>query len=89
MIEPFPAVCGSSEPASRTVAYQRAVARRYVDWENGALVGEVLAIEASPDRGTSAIEGDVARAGRLCREGRASLLFVNFVKKAAGVRIRS
>ncbi|AWN34389.1 hypothetical protein [Methylobacterium radiodurans] len=66
--------------ASRTVAYQRALARRFVEWENGSLVHEVAAMEVSPDRGTFAIEGDVARAGRLCREADATLLHVDFHK---------
>lgn len=64
--------------ASRTIAYQRAVVRKQVDWENGALIAEVVAMEVSPDRGTSAIEGDVARAGRMCREVGATLLHVDF-----------
>jgi hypothetical protein len=64
--------------ASRTIAYQRTLVRRQVEWENGTLVGEVVAIEVSPDRGTSAIEGDVRKAGRLCRETGATLLFVDF-----------
>ncbi len=66
--------------ASRTVAYQRALARRFVDWENGNLVHEVVAMEVSPDRGTAAIEGDVVRAGRLSREAGATLLHVDFQK---------
>ena len=64
--------------ASRTVAYQRALVGRFVEWENGRLVHEVVAMEVSPDRGTSAIEGDVVRAGRLCREAGATLLHVDF-----------
>jgi len=63
---------------SRTVAYQRALARRYVEGEKGVLVDEVVSMEVSPDRGTSAIEGDVARAGHLCREAGATLLYVDF-----------
>ncbi|MCJ2089753.1 hypothetical protein MKK88_27750 [Methylobacterium sp. E-005] len=65
---------------SRTVAYQRALARRYVEGEKGVLVHEVVSMEVSPDRGTAAIEGDVARAGRLCREAGATLLYVDFHK---------
>ena len=65
---------------SRTVAYQRALARRYVEEEKGVLVHEVVSMEVSPDRGTAAIEGDVARAGRLCREAGATLLCVDFAE---------
>jgi hypothetical protein len=64
--------------ASRTVAYQRALVRRFVEWESGCLVHEVVAMEVSPDRGTAAIEGDVVRAGRLSREAGATLLHVDF-----------
>lgn len=64
--------------ASRTVAYQRALVRRFVDWENGRLAHEVVAMEVSPDRGTAAIAGDVARAGHLCREMAATLAHVDF-----------
>lgn len=65
---------------SRTVAYQRALARRYVEGEKGVLVYEVVSMEVSPDRGTAAIEDDVARAGRLCRETGATLLCVDFAE---------
>jgi hypothetical protein len=64
--------------ASRTVAYQRSLVRQYVEDEKGELVGEVAAIEVSPDRGTNAIEGDVAKAGRLCRDHEAELVHVDF-----------
>lgn len=64
--------------ASRTVAYQSALVRRFVDWENGRLAHEVVAMEVSPDRGTAAIAGDVARAGHLCREMAATLAHVDF-----------
>jgi hypothetical protein len=64
--------------ASRTVAYQRTLVRRFVDWENGRLAHEVVAMEVSPDRGTAAIAGDVARAGQLCREAGATLAHVDF-----------
>lgn len=64
--------------ASRTVAYQRALVRRFVDWENGRLAHEVVAMEVSPDRGTAAIAGDTARAGHLCREAGATLVHVDF-----------
>ena len=64
--------------ASRTVAYQRALVRQHVDLEKGVLASELVAMEVSPDRGTSAIDGDVARAGRLCREAGATLLYVDF-----------
>lgn len=66
--------------ASRTVAYQRELVRRYVEGEKGHLVGEVAAIEVSPDRGTSAIEGDIAKAGRLCRDLNAELVYVDFYR---------
>lgn len=66
--------------ASRTVAYQRTLVRKFIEWENGRLVREVVAMEVSPDRGTSAIEGDVARAGGLCRDADATLLYVDFHK---------
>lgn len=64
--------------ASRTVAYQRELARRYVRSEKGDLVDEVVAIEVSPDRGTEAIKDDVRKAGRICREKGATLLYVDF-----------
>ncbi|KQP00284.1 hypothetical protein [Methylobacterium sp. Leaf91] len=64
--------------ASRTVAYQRALARRFVEWENGNLAHEVVSLEVSPDRGTSAIESDVVSAGHLCRKAGATLLHVDF-----------
>lgn len=64
--------------ASRTVAYQRAVVRGHVERVGGTLSREVVAMEVSPDRGTSAIEGDVARAGRLCVRAKATLLYVDF-----------
>lgn len=64
--------------ASRTVAYQRTLVRRFVDWENGRLAHEVVAMEVSPDRGTAAIAGDVARAGQLCHEAGATLAHVDF-----------
>lgn len=64
--------------ASRTVAYQRTLVRRFVDWENGRLAHEVVAMEVSPDRGTAAIAGDVARADQLCHEAGATLAHVDF-----------
>lgn len=66
--------------ASRTVAYQRALVGNFIEWENGRLVHEVVAMKVSPDRGTSAIEDDVVWAGRLCREAGATLLHVDFHK---------
>lgn len=66
--------------ASRTVAYQRALVGNFIEWENGRLVHEVVAMEVSPDRGTSANEDDVVWAGRLCREAGATLLHVDFHK---------
>ena len=74
----LPGDAAKAAEASRTVAYQRELVRRYVAGEKGRLVVEVAAIEVSPDRGTSAIEGDVAKAGRLCRDRDAELVHVDF-----------
>jgi len=63
---------------SKTIAYQREVVRRYVVVEKGELVGEVAALETSPDRGTESIIEDVAKVGRLCSEKDAILLWVDF-----------
>jgi hypothetical protein len=63
---------------SRTIAYQQALVRRYVSGERGRLIAEVTAIEVSPDRGTEALEGDIVKAGRLCREHGATLAYVDF-----------
>lgn len=74
----LPDEAAKAAQASRTVAYQRELVRRYVLSEKGRLVGEVVAIEVSPDRGTAAIEGEVARTGRLCRDLDAVLVHVDF-----------
>lgn len=74
----LPDEAAKAAEASRTIAYQRELVRRYVVSEKGRLVGEVFAIEISPDRGTTAIEGDVARAGRICRNLDAELVHVDF-----------
>ncbi|WP_407525066.1 hypothetical protein [Methylobacterium oryzisoli] len=76
----LPEEAARAAEASRTIAYQRTLVRRYVEGERGTLAGEVVALEVSPDRGTTAIEADVGRAGRLCRETGAMLLHVDFRK---------
>ena len=63
---------------SQTVAYQRALVRRHVEYEKGKLLHEVVTIEVSPDRGTSAIKDYIARAGRLCLKEKSTLLYVDF-----------
>ena len=63
---------------SKTIAYQRAIVTRYVASEKGEMVGEVVALESSPDRGTETIAGEVARARALCLAKQATLLWVDF-----------
>lgn len=63
---------------SLTVAYQRELVLKYVAQEKGTLVHEVVTMEISPDRGTTAIKDYIARAGRACREAQATLLHVDF-----------
>ena len=74
----LPTDAARAAAASRTIAYQRLLVRRYVVSERGMLAHEVVAMEVSPDRGTDAIEGDVARAGQLCRQEGATLVHVDF-----------
>ena len=66
---------------SRTVAYQQVLVRRHVEEAKGILVDEVVALEASPDRGTTAILDYVARASRICHKSSATLLYVNFIER--------
>lgn len=63
---------------SRTIAYQRALIRRYVKDEGLELVHEQAFVELQPDRGSHYIEGDLLRAAAVCREHNAALLYVDF-----------
>ena len=63
---------------SRTIAYQRAVIRRYVSEHKLELVHEETFLEMKPDRGSEQIEDPLEKAARVCRQHNAMLLWVEF-----------
>ena len=63
---------------SRTIAYQRAVIRRYASEHKLTLVHEEAFLEIDPDRGGEQIKNPLEKAARVCREHDAELLWVEF-----------
>lgn len=64
---------------SRTIRYQRDLVRHFVTQEcRGRLVGEIVWLELSPDRGSEYVDSAVDRAFTLCRTRGAELVYVDF-----------
>jgi hypothetical protein len=70
-----------AERKSRTIRYQRELARRYVKKFNGNLVEEFFFIDQRADRATERINEVLDRAREICDERRARLLYVNFSER--------
>lgn len=65
---------------SRTIRYQREAVRREIDERRGTRIAEIVFLERSPDRGTEHVEGRIRKALDICRDRRATLLWVNFAE---------
>ncbi len=65
---------------SRTIAYQRALAKRFVQDEKGELIGEVACMELSADRGTEHGADAVRKAAAQAATRDATLLWVDFAE---------
>jgi hypothetical protein len=63
---------------SKTIRYQRELARRYVVLNGGQLVEEIVFMDTRPDRATDAIKEPLDRVRRACVAHKATMLYVNF-----------
>ena len=65
---------------SRTIRYQMHAVRNWVADNGGSLIKEIIFIEVRPDRGTSAVISELGEVRKLCTNGRATLLYVDFAE---------
>lgn len=63
---------------SRTIRYQRELAKAYVRDQNGELVDEIVFLELEPDRGTEMVTEPLEWAFAVCQQRAATLLYVEF-----------
>jgi hypothetical protein len=63
---------------STTIRYQRTLIQQYVAENGDELVGEIAALETSPDRATEFMKPEIAKAKSLCQRKSAKLLWVDF-----------
>lgn len=74
----LPASADEAAKKSRTIRYQRDLARAFVRSQQGTMVDEVVFVEIRSDRGTEAVEPYVERALNACRKHHAQLLYIDF-----------
>ncbi len=73
----LPTTVDAAAAKSRTIRYQRELARRYVAADRGTLLDEIAFIDVQPDRPTDMIRAELlAKVAK--HAGRATLLYVRF-----------
>ena len=78
----LPATADEAAAESRTIRYQRELVRHYaIDSCGGRIVGEVAWMEERPDRGGQFAEAYLKKAYAICRDERATLVYVNFAER--------
>jgi hypothetical protein len=66
--------------ASRTIAFQRALTRRYAENNGMAIVHEAAVVELRPDGGSQEIAGPLAEVAQVCRDHQAIMLYTDFAE---------
>lgn len=74
----LPADVDDAAKASRTIRYQCELIRRHAKDEGLRLIAEEVFLELAPDRGSTHAAEALRKVERLCREGAAVLLLVDF-----------
>jgi hypothetical protein len=66
---------------SRTIRYQRELAKRHVSANNGSLIDEIAFLEVDSNHGSDYIKEAIRQAEQSCRKYKAKLLWVDFHKR--------
>lgn len=76
----LPKDAGEAAKASRTIRYQVERVRRWVKDEKGVLLREVVFMETRPDRGTKAIQSEIAKLLAEAQKKAAEVVLVDFAQ---------